>query len=133
MWAIFYVKWGGQKSLYALWELNKTWAKRLSEPKYVHIPYTLEGMVARLGWDLIWMFPFTLNISVNISSILRIFWEIDLSPLTYIYIYKCSFMFMELFLNIIIHCDGVGGSPKDISWISHKVWGPKHVKIWYQY
>ena len=61
MWAIFYVKWGGQKSLYALWELNKTWAKRLSEPKYVHIPYTLEGMVARLGWDLIWMFPFELS------------------------------------------------------------------------
>ena len=68
MWAIFYVKWGGQKSLYALWELNKTWAKRLSEPKYVHIPYTLEGMVARLGWDLIWMFPFATMFCQGVSS-----------------------------------------------------------------
>ena len=26
-------------------------------------------------------------------------------PLTYIYVYKCSFTFVELYLNIIIHCD----------------------------
>ena len=41
--------------------------------------------------------------------------------------YSCSlvvrnqFTFVELFLNIIIHWDGVGGSPEDISWISHVV------------
>ena len=30
----------------------------------MHIPYTLEGMVARLGWDLIWMFPFVNHVVV---------------------------------------------------------------------
>ena len=38
-------------------------------------------------------------------------------------------MFTKLFLNIIIHCDRVGGSPKDISWISHVVWGPRGQKL----
>ena len=54
------------------------------------------------------------------------FWGTYLYPPVYICICRCSFTSAEMFLNININWHGEGRSPKDISWISYMVWGPKH-------